>query len=67
MPLDLLVNGAEIRVVPSKDYQLFPISEHSQVEVADWKIYVNPVEKIIIYIIFSFYFCFQHITCSDFI
>ena len=45
MPLDLLVNGAEIRVVPSKDYQLFPISEHSQVEVADWKFYVNPVEK----------------------
>ncbi len=45
MPLDLLVNGTEKRVVPAKNYQSFPISKHSQIEVMDWKFYVNPVEK----------------------
>ena len=45
MPIDLLVNGIEKRVIPSKDYQSFNISKHSQIEVMDWKFYVLPVEK----------------------
>ena len=45
MPIGLLVNGIERRVMPSKDYQSFSISKHSQIEVMDWKFYVLPVEK----------------------
>tara|TARA_Y100000748_G_C15482984_1_gene483605 strand:- start:155 stop:1807 length:1653 start_codon:yes stop_codon:yes gene_type:complete len=45
MPLDLLVNGKEKRILPSKNYLSFPISKHSQVEIMDWKFYVKPVEK----------------------
>ena len=45
MPIDLLVNGAEKRVMPSKEYQSFPISKHSQIEVMDWKFYVLPTKK----------------------
>ena len=45
MPIGLLVNGIEKRVIPSKDYQSFNISKHSQIEVMDWKFYVLPVEK----------------------
>jgi aminopeptidase N len=45
MPIDFLVNGVEKRVKPSKDYQSFPISKHSQIEVMDWKFYVLPIEK----------------------
>ena len=45
MPIDLLVNGSVKRVLPSNDYQLFPITKHSQIEVMDWKFYVLPVEK----------------------
>ena len=41
MPLDLLVNGREFRVVPTKEYQSFKISKHSQIEVMDWKFYVR--------------------------
>ena len=46
MPLDLLVNGKEVRVFPSKKYQSFTISKHSQIEVMDWKFYVKPIEII---------------------
>ncbi len=42
MPLDLLVNGDVFRVVPKKEYQSFDISKHSQIEVMDWKFYINP-------------------------
>jgi aminopeptidase N len=45
MPIDLLVNGVEKRVYPKKDFQSFPISKHSTIEVMDWKFYVQPVEK----------------------
>ena len=45
MPIDFLVNGVEKRVMPSKEYQSFPISKHSQIEVMDWKFYVLPVKK----------------------
>ena len=45
MPLDLLVNGKELRVLPSKEYKSFEISKHTQVEVMDWKFYVKPVLK----------------------
>ena len=45
MPLDLLVNGKEKRVIPSKDYQSFEITKHSQIEVMDWKFYVKPINK----------------------
>ena len=44
MPIDLLVNGKEKRVTPSTKFQSFEISKHSQIEVADWKFYVLPIE-----------------------
>ena len=43
MPLDLLVNGKELRVLPSNEYKSFEINKHSQIEVMDWKFYVKPV------------------------
>tara|TARA_X000000368_G_scaffold356573_1_gene298670 strand:+ start:1775 stop:3496 length:1722 start_codon:yes stop_codon:yes gene_type:complete len=45
MPLDLLVNGQKVRILPSKNYQSFEISKYSQIEVMDWKFYVMPKEK----------------------
>jgi aminopeptidase N len=45
MPIDLLVNGVEKRVLPKKEFQSFNISEHSTIEVMDWKFYVKPMEK----------------------
>ena len=45
MPIDLLVNGKEKRILPTQEYLSFPISKHSQVEIMDWKFYVKPVEK----------------------
>ena len=44
MPLDLLVNGKVLRVSPSSEYQSLKISKHSQVEIMDWKFYVEPVQ-----------------------
>jgi len=44
MPLDLLVNGRELRVLPTKEYKSFKITKHSQIEVMDWKFYVQPKE-----------------------
>ena len=44
MPIDLLVNGKEKRVNPKTEYQSFPITKHSQIEVMDWKFYVQPSE-----------------------
>tara|TARA_B100000214_G_scaffold292141_1_gene221877 strand:- start:1092 stop:1502 length:411 start_codon:yes stop_codon:yes gene_type:complete len=45
MPLDLLVNGQKVRILPSKNYQSFEVSKYSQIEVMDWKFYVMPKEK----------------------
>jgi aminopeptidase N len=45
MPLDLLVNGEEVRILPSKNYQSFKIKKYSQIEVMDWKFFVMPKEK----------------------
>ena len=45
MPLDLLINGKEVRILPRKNYQSFEIKKHSQIEVMDWKFYVMPKEK----------------------
>ena len=45
MPIDLLVNGKEKRVFPSKEFQSFSISKHAQIEVMDWKYYIKPVQK----------------------
>jgi aminopeptidase N len=45
MPIDLLVNGVEKRVLPKKEFQSFNISEHSTIEVMDWKFYVKPIKK----------------------
>ena len=42
MPIELLVNGSVKRVLPSKEFQSFNISKHSQIEVMDWKFYVLP-------------------------
>ena len=44
MTIDLLVNGKEKRVNPKTEYQSFPITKHSQIEVMDWKFYVQPSE-----------------------
>ena len=44
MPLDLLVNGKVVRVSPGTEYQSFKISKHSQIEIMDWKFYVEPVQ-----------------------
>ena len=44
MPVDLLVNGKELRVLPTKEYKSFKITKHSQIEVMDWKFYVQPKE-----------------------
>ena len=45
MPVDLLVNGIEKRVVPSQKFQSFNITKHSTIEVMDWKFYVKPINK----------------------
>ena len=44
MPIELLVNGSIKRVLPSKDFQSFNITKHSQIEVMDWKFYILPNE-----------------------
>lgn len=46
MPIDLLVNGKELRVFPTKEYQSFQAPKHSSIEVMDWKFYVKPVQKL---------------------
>jgi len=45
MPIDLLVNGIEKRVLPNKAFQSFDIKKHSTIEIMDWKFYVKPIEK----------------------
>jgi aminopeptidase N len=45
MPIDLLVNGSEIRVFPSNKFQKINVSKHSQIEVMDWKFYVKPSKE----------------------
>ena len=45
MPLDLLVNGKEIRVYPTKEYQELNINKHALVEVMDWDFYVLPINQ----------------------
>ena len=42
MPIDLLINGREVRVIPTKEYQSLETAKHSQIEVMDWKFYVLP-------------------------
>ncbi len=44
MPIDFLVNGKKKRVIPTKKFQSFSITKHSQIEVMDWKFYVEPIE-----------------------
>ena len=44
MPIDLLVNNKELRVIPSEEFQSIEINKHAQVEVMDWKFYVLPVK-----------------------
>ncbi len=45
MPLDLMVNGKEIRVYPTKEYQALNINKHALVEVMDWDFYVLPINQ----------------------
>ena len=45
MPIDLLVNGIEKRVLPSEEFQSFDITKHSTIEIMDWKFYVKPIHK----------------------
>ena len=54
MPLDLLVNGKELKNLPTKEYQSFEITKHSQIEVMDWKFYVLPKRKYLINFLFLF-------------
>ena len=45
MPMDLLVNGIEKRVLPSQEFQSFNIKKHATIEVMDWKFYVKAIKK----------------------
>ena len=45
MPIDLLVNGIEKRVLPNQEFQSFDIRKHATIEVMDWKFYVKPIQK----------------------
>ena len=45
MPIDLLVNGVEKRVEPTKEFQSFNITNHSTIEIMDWKFYVKAINK----------------------
>ena len=45
MPINILVNGRERRIYPKIEYQSFKVKKHSQIEVMDWKFYVQPVKK----------------------
>ncbi len=45
MPIDLLINGSEFRVYPTKEYQSIDVLKYAQIEVMDWKFYVKPIEK----------------------
>ncbi len=56
MPLDLLVNGKELRVFPTKEYKSFKITKHSQIEIMDWKFYMCKLKKINLTILFYFSF-----------
>jgi len=47
MPIGLLVNGIEKRVLPNQEFQSFDIKEHTAIEVMDWKFYVQSCQKII--------------------
>ena len=40
-----MVNGEELRVYPTKEYQKLNINKHSLVEVMDWDFYVLPINK----------------------
>jgi aminopeptidase N len=44
MPIDVLVNGIEKRILPSLEFQTFDISKHTSIEIMDWKFYVKPVK-----------------------
>ncbi|MDC1000291.1 M1 family metallopeptidase [Candidatus Marinimicrobia bacterium] len=46
MPMGLLVNGIEKRVLPSQEFQSFGIKKHSTIEAMDWKFYVKPINYI---------------------
>ena len=45
MPMGLLVNGIEKRVLPNLEFQSFDVEKHSTIEVMDWKFYVKAIEK----------------------
>ncbi|MBL6592165.1 MAG: M1 family metallopeptidase [Flavobacteriaceae bacterium] len=45
MPIDILLNGKEIRLSPKKEYQFLNVKKHSQVEIMDWNFYVMPVQE----------------------
>jgi len=45
MPIDLLVNGIEKRVLPKKEFQSLDIKQHAAIEVMDWKFYVKPIQE----------------------
>jgi len=44
MPISILVNGVEKRVLPNKEFESFDISEHSTIEVMDWKYYIKAIK-----------------------
>lgn len=44
MPINFLVNGKEKRFYPNQEFQSFQVEKHSQIEVMDWKFYINPIK-----------------------
>tara|TARA_B100000212_G_C27379265_1_gene536195 strand:+ start:1829 stop:3481 length:1653 start_codon:yes stop_codon:yes gene_type:complete len=45
MPIDILLNGKEVRLSPKQEYQFLNIKKHSQIEIMDWNFYVMPVKE----------------------
>jgi len=44
MPIGLLVNGIEKRVIPGQKFQSFDINKHATIEIMDWKYYIKPIK-----------------------
>ena len=43
MPIKILLNGEERKILPSHKFQSIKIKKYSQIEIMDWKYYIKPV------------------------
>ncbi len=43
MPVKILLNGDERKILPSHKFQSIKIKKYSQIEIMDWKYYIKPV------------------------